>query len=81
MSPRFEKVAVIPTGVANSIWWSRTGSNRRRPACKAGALPTELRPQKLVGLYCKELSVLDIYFVRSTETRELTLSSTIDLDH
>ena len=29
----------------------------------------------------KELSVLDIYFVRSTETRELTLSSTIDLDH
>ena len=38
-------------------------------------------PKKLVGLYCKELSVLDIYFVRSTETRELTLSSTIDLDH
>ena len=25
--------------------WSRTGSNRRPPACKAGALPTELRPQ------------------------------------
>ena len=25
-------------------WWSRTGSNRRPPACKAGALPTELRP-------------------------------------
>jgi hypothetical protein len=26
-------------------WWSRTGSNRRPPACKAGALPTELRPR------------------------------------
>lgn len=27
-----------------SLWWSRTGSNRRHPACKAGALPAELRP-------------------------------------
>ena len=27
-----------------SSWWSRTESNRRHPACKAGALPTELRP-------------------------------------
>ena len=26
------------------VWWSRTGSNRRPPACKAGALPAELRP-------------------------------------
>ena len=25
--------------------WRRTGSNRRPPACKAGALPTELRPR------------------------------------
>jgi hypothetical protein len=25
-------------------WWSRTGSNRRPQACKASALPTELRP-------------------------------------
>ena len=24
-------------------WWSWTGSNRRPPACKAGALPTELQ--------------------------------------
>ena len=24
--------------------WSWTGSNRRHPACKAGALPTELQP-------------------------------------
>ena len=28
-------------------WWSQTGSNRRHPACKAGALPAELWPQSL----------------------------------
>ena len=28
-------------------WWSLTGSNRRHPACKAGALPAELRPHSL----------------------------------
>ena len=34
-------------------WWSQSGSNRRPPACKAGALPAELWPRdkyKLVGL-------------------------------
>ena len=25
-------------------WWSRAGSNRQPPACKAGALPVELHP-------------------------------------
>ena len=25
-------------------WWSQAGSNRRPPACKAGALPAELWP-------------------------------------
>ena len=29
----------------NGTWWRRTGSNRRPHACKARALPTELRPQ------------------------------------
>lgn len=28
--------------------WRRSGSNRRPPACKAGALPTELRPRDLM---------------------------------
>ena len=34
------------------LWWRQTGSNRWPPACKAGALPTELCPQYavLVGL-------------------------------
>ncbi len=27
------------------FWWSWPGSNRRPPACKAGALPAELQPQ------------------------------------
>jgi hypothetical protein len=31
-------------GFASGPWWRRSGSNRRPPACKAGALPTELRP-------------------------------------
>ena len=26
------------------FWWSQAGSNRRPPACKAGALPAELWP-------------------------------------
>lgn len=27
-------------------WWSQTGSNRRPPECKSGALPAELWPQR-----------------------------------
>ena len=30
-------------------WWSRSGSNRRPPECKSGALPAELRPPYMVG--------------------------------
>ena len=30
---------------AAQFWWSRSDLNRRPPACKAGALPTELRPR------------------------------------
>ena len=38
-------------------WWSQTGSNRRPPACKAGALPTELWPRRAhdVQLKAKEM--------------------------
>ena len=28
-------------------WWSWSGSNRRPPECKSGALPAELQPQKI----------------------------------
>jgi hypothetical protein len=57
-------------------WWSRTGSNRRPQACKASALPTELRPLKgaerlheaypiVVGLDRLELSTSRLSGVRS----------------
>ncbi|EAZ84464.1 hypothetical protein BB14905_20885 [Bacillus sp. B14905] len=52
------KKITVPTGIEPAIscvtgrhvnryttgpkWWRMTGSNRRPPACKAGALPTEL---------------------------------------
>ena len=32
-----------------SRWWRLTGSNRRPPACKAGALPAELNPRGHAG--------------------------------
>src|SRR5690606_15073926 len=32
-------------------WWSWTESNRRPPACKAGALPIELQPRILVQAF------------------------------
>ena len=34
----------------SATWWSLTESNRRHPACKAGALPAELRPRNIASL-------------------------------
>ena len=36
--------------IGQTFWWRRTESNCRPPACKAGALPAELRPH-IKGLY------------------------------
>src|SRR6201985_2659591 len=42
----FKRRAVTRAAAARlEVWWSKTGSNRRPPACKAGALPTELWPR------------------------------------
>ena len=41
----FRKILSTDTPIYCRIWWSQSGSNRRPPACKAGALPAELRPQ------------------------------------
>ena len=41
----FRSPMLLVTDRCPAPWWSRTGSNRRPPACKAGALPTELRPR------------------------------------
>ena len=58
-------------------WWSQTGSNRRPPACKAGALPTELWPPpvrrrrsvsaNLVGLGRFELPTSRLSSARSNQ--------------
>ena len=42
LDPEGEAIHVMQT--RKPEWWSLTGSNRRHPACKAGALPAELRP-------------------------------------
>ena len=57
-------------------WWSQTGSNRRPPACKAGALPTELWPRsrakakrliRVVGLGRLELPTSRLSSARSNQ--------------
>jgi hypothetical protein len=41
--------STIDTNLPLGNWWRQTGSNRRPPACKAGALPTELCPRLSFG--------------------------------
>ena len=58
-------------------WWSLSGSNRRPQACKASALPTELRPrslsrarhalEELVGLGRLELPTSRLSSARSNQ--------------
>src|SRR6185312_7336705 len=43
------RLPISPLIRKGSDWWRMTGSNRRPPACKAGALPAELIPQCLGG--------------------------------
>ena len=40
-------VSVVGPGTPSLGWWSQAGSNRRPPACKAGALPAELWPRSV----------------------------------
>ena len=42
--PNLNPGALISTDLRLNFWWRMTGSNRRPPACKAGALPAELIP-------------------------------------
>ncbi len=48
--PRVRTVVIAQRGATASRdwfeWWSQSGSNRRPPACKAGALPAELWPRR-----------------------------------
>ncbi len=49
----------------------RSGSNRRPPACKAGALPAELRPQETIGMKLAQLSERTSFFETRTKTPPL----------
>jgi hypothetical protein len=40
-------VGLLLRARAASTWWSWSGSNRRPPECKSGALPAELQPLRL----------------------------------
>ena len=51
--------------------WRRPGSNRRPPACKAGALPAELRPHAHGGATVK-VRRRGPFWIR---TRDLTVIS------
>ena len=44
-SSKLSGSASLDTNLPRGNWWRQTGSNRRPPACKAGALPTELCPR------------------------------------
>src|SRR3984893_10780189 len=41
---RSSQLSYRPDGLRS--WWSWSGSNRRPPECKSGALPAELQPLK-----------------------------------
>ena len=48
VAPPFAKAGLPTVAREASVgWWSQAGSNRRPPACHAGALPAELWPQSL----------------------------------
>ena len=44
--PRNIQLSKIGNPLKPRNWWRQPDSNRRHPACKAGALPTELCPRK-----------------------------------
>jgi hypothetical protein len=53
MSGHFERINPIERPLVwlrSPVWWSQTGSNRRPPACKTGALPTELWPRQMLAI-------------------------------
>jgi hypothetical protein len=48
---RAENAADSPLSDSGFDWWTLSGSNRLPPACKAGALPSELRAHELVTIW------------------------------
>ena len=73
---RFDRTVTPLQTLLLEAWWSQTGSNRRPPACKAGALPTELwprsrrkseTPERVVGLGRLELPTSRLSSARSNQ--------------
>ena len=52
---RSNHLSYRPKSLAWLVWWSLSGSNRRPPACKAGALPAELKPHCENGTLPRQL--------------------------
>jgi hypothetical protein len=52
-----------------AVWWSQTGSNRRPPACKAGALPTELWPRQTTAAAAFTAAALPSHGSRTARQR------------
>lgn len=51
---------LLAKGSPKEVWWSRSESNRRHPACKAGALPIELRPLMTSNIYVRLLLIISL---------------------
>ena len=73
---RIDRPSLHSKTLHSKAWWSQTGSNRRPPACKAGALPTELWPrlnatlralERVVGLGRLELPTSRLSSARSNQ--------------
>ncbi len=52
---RSNHLSYRPKSEPGKRWWSQSGSNRRPPACKAGALPAELWPRWSGRSECRSL--------------------------
>src|SRR5690554_1375837 len=48
-----EKPRPVQVGALNGIWSGRPDSNRRHLPWQGSALPAELLPRSLTGLYCR----------------------------
>ena len=62
-----------------SQWWRQPGSNRRHPACKAGALPTELCPRGTSLSTRAQALFGPLYAVRKGCGRHITCTRRIDV--
>jgi hypothetical protein len=77
MSPKLEKVAMTFAKIRSQF--GGAGEIRTRDPLLAKQMLYQLSYDPEIGrLCCKELLVLDIYFVRSTETRKLAFPSTME---